>query len=185
MRTVEAGDDYGALREVLERRLTRANEKNWELPDLMVIDGGRAQLQVALHAVSRAIHADTTRMTIISLAKQHGADGPPERVFLAGRKDPITLTPGAREWSLLIRLRDEAHRFANRARLQRSEKKYASQLSGIPGLGPRRIARLAQDERIQATMRTMMTVMEEGRYLATVSLISWARSSVLMPNFST
>ncbi len=142
VRTAEAGDDYGALREVIARRLERAGEKNWELPDLMVIDGGRAQLQVALQALSHSIHADTTRLAVIALAKQHGADGPPERVFLAGRKDPIPLSSGMREWNLLIRLRDEAHRFANRARLQRSKKSYESILSGVPGLGPRRIARL-------------------------------------------
>lgn len=144
VRTAEAGDDYGALREVLARRIKRVGEPNWDLPDLMVIDGGRAQLQVALHAISRSIHADTSRMVVIALAKQHDVDGPPERVFLAGRKDPIVLVPEAREWSLLIRLRDEAHRFANRARRQRSEKKYTSQLSQISGLGTRRIARLMQ-----------------------------------------
>jgi excinuclease ABC subunit C len=63
-------------------------------------------------------------------------------VFLAGQKDPIPITPAARELRLLIRLRDEAHRFANRARVKRQEKVFSSRLSEVPGLGPKRVAAL-------------------------------------------
>jgi len=145
VRDVAPGDDYGALREVMVRRLEHAAEKNWELPDLMVIDGGRGQLR-AITQIFTEICAQTgpdlSAVKVISLAKQHGSEGPPERVFLSGVKEPLPILPGAREMFILVRLRDEAHRFANRARTKRQEKTFSSRLSEIPGLGPKRVTAL-------------------------------------------
>jgi excinuclease ABC subunit C len=145
VRDVAPGDDYGALREVMARRIEHAGEKNWELPDLMVIDGGRGQLRAItgiLTEVGGKNGVDLSGQKVISLAKQHEADGPPERVFLPGVKEPLPILPGARDMMILVRLRDEAHRFANRARVKRQEKTFSSKLSEVPGLGPKRVQTL-------------------------------------------
>ncbi|PKN47587.1 MAG: excinuclease ABC subunit C, partial [Deltaproteobacteria bacterium HGW-Deltaproteobacteria-17] len=148
VRDVAPGDDYGALREVMARRIEHAAEKNWELPDLMVIDGGRGQLRAITQILSELQAGrdqgapDMSGVKVISLAKQHGSEGPPERVFLPGVKEPLPILPGAREMFILVRLRDEAHRFANRARTKRQEKTFSSRLSEVPGLGPKRVQAL-------------------------------------------
>ncbi|PKN27335.1 MAG: excinuclease ABC subunit C [Deltaproteobacteria bacterium HGW-Deltaproteobacteria-22] len=159
VRDVAPGDDYGALREVMARRLEHVAEKNWELPDLMVIDGGRGQLRAITQILSdlqsqigsdlqsqigsgEKNGLDLSGVKVISLAKQHGSDGPPERVFLPGVKEPLPILPGSREMFILVRLRDEAHRFANRARTRRQEKTFSSRLSEVPGLGPKRVTTL-------------------------------------------
>lgn len=169
VRDVAPGDDYGALREVLARRLARAGEAGWELPDLMVIDGGRGQLRAVtgildLAASSAGLSID--RLRVVSLAKQHDADGPPERVFLAGQKEPIPITPAHRELGLLVRIRDEAHRFANRARVKRQEKVFSSKLSEVPGLGEKRVTALLRAfgsvERVRAA--TPEALAKAGRF---------------------
>ena len=169
VRDVAPGDDYGALREVLARRLARAGEEGWELPDLMVIDGGRGQLRAVTGILDQAAATaglSLERLRVVSLAKQHGSDGPPERVFLAGQKDPLPITPAARELRLLIRLRDEAHRFANRARVKRQEKVFSSKLSEVPGLGEKRVTALLRTfgsvERVRAA--TPEELAKAGRF---------------------
>ncbi|MBU1069454.1 excinuclease ABC subunit UvrC [Myxococcota bacterium] len=145
VRDVAPGDDYGALREVMARRLEHAAEKNWELPELMVIDGGRGQLRAITQIFTElgdGTGLDLSAVKVISLAKQHGSEGPPERVFLPGVKEPLPILPGSREMFILVRLRDEAHRFANRARTRRQEKTFSSRLSEVPGLGPKRVTAL-------------------------------------------
>jgi excinuclease ABC subunit C len=169
VRDVAPGDDYGALREVLARRLARAGEAGWELPDLMVIDGGRGQLRAVtgiLDQVAGPAGLSLERLRVVSLAKQHAAAGPPERVFLAGQKDPIPITPAARELGLLVRMRDEAHRFANRARVKRQEKVFSSKLSEVPGLGEKRVTALLRAfgsvERVRAA--TPEELAKAGRF---------------------
>jgi excinuclease ABC subunit C len=143
IKTVEAADDYAAMREVVLRSLRR--EVGEGLPDLIVVDGGRAQLAAAQQAAAEAGLHD---LDLVALAKERdvGEPGPlgrrrrvPERVFVPGREAPVMLSSDLPELLLLVRLRDEAHRFAiTYQRLLRHRRRLRSELDGIPGVGEER-----------------------------------------------
>ncbi len=134
-------DDFGAMYEVLSRRFARGMAEN-DLPDLVVIDGGKGQLNVA-RAVFRDLGIEG--VDLISLAKSRfegddqRSDRSPERVFLPAAKDPLVLPQSSAELLLLARIRDEAHRFAvSFHRERRKRTKLESELEAIPGVGPKR-----------------------------------------------
>ncbi|HPQ42795.1 MAG TPA: excinuclease ABC subunit UvrC [Syntrophales bacterium] len=141
IRTKEDADDYGMMREVLERRYGTKTD----LPDLIVVDGGKGQLGVAL-SVLRGLGLE--EVDIIGLAKEahmfQGKGFPRvskdrDRVYLQNRKNPLYLTKHPRALLLLQRIRDEAHRFA--VTYHRSVKKkrdFKSVLDDIPGIGTAR-----------------------------------------------
>jgi len=142
IRSVEGQDDFASLYEVLKRRLERAVREN-EHPDLWVIDGGKGQLNVALTVLKEFNLSD--QIDAIGLAKQHVLnDGrqatvvkSDERVFLPNRKDPIVLPRNSTALFLLVRIRDEAHRFAityNRELRRRA--RLRSVLDDVEGIGP-------------------------------------------------
>jgi excinuclease ABC subunit C len=144
IKTLEAQDDFASMHEVISRRLKRGQEEG-DLPDLLVIDGGKGQLASALAA---AKDLGVEGVDIISLAKSrdlevHDRDEEsnrsPERVFIPHRKDPIVLRQNSAELYLLARLRDEAHRFAITFQ-QKSMRKgnFHSVLEDIPGVGDTR-----------------------------------------------
>lgn len=134
-------DDFKSMYEVLSRRLRRGQEEG-DLPDLMVIDGGKGQLGVAKAAMT---DLGIGELDVIGLAKSRvvGADEStqatersPERVFLLGAKDPIVLRQNSAELLLLARIRDEAHRFAiTFHRELRRRSTLRSGLEDIPGIG--------------------------------------------------
>lgn len=150
VRAADPGDDFGALAEVLGRRLARGIEDG-DLPDLLVIDGGKGQL-----ARVRAVMAElnVVDIDVIGLAKARrrrpapGAGGgtgggaatrTDERVFKADRDLPIVLRQDSAENHFLVRIRDEAHRFANTYQRQLKRRSLTrSQLESIPGVGPKR-----------------------------------------------
>jgi excinuclease ABC subunit C len=109
---------------------------DWELPDLFVVDGGRGQLAVALAAAHDLGIFD---LAIVGLAKERETplgEKIVDRVYLPGQKNPIALRPNSPELFLLARARDEAHRFANRGRLQAGKQRtLGSELDGIKGIG--------------------------------------------------
>lgn len=142
VRTVAGQDDFASLFEVLRRRLSRA-QRDGEFPDLWVIDGGKGQLNVALEVLREAGRLD--QIEVVSLAKQHVLNlarerevvKSEERVFLPNRKDPIVLPKNSTALFLLVRIRDEAHRFAityNRELRRRARMR--SVLDDIEGVGP-------------------------------------------------
>ncbi|KFA90183.1 excinuclease ABC subunit UvrC [Archangium violaceum] len=144
IKTLETQDDFASMHEVISRRLERGQEEG-DLPDLLVIDGGKGQLASALAA---AKDLGVEGVDIISLAKSrdlevHDRDEEsarsPERVFIPHRKDPIVLRQNSAELYLLARLRDEAHRFAITFQ-QKSMRKgnFHSVLEEIPGVGETR-----------------------------------------------
>ncbi|WPB80656.1 excinuclease ABC subunit UvrC [Archangium violaceum] len=144
IKTLETQDDFASMHEVISRRLKRGQEEG-DLPDLLVIDGGKGQLASALAA---AKDLGVEGVDIISLAKSrdlevHDRDEEsarsPERVFIPHRKDPIVLRQNSAELYLLARLRDEAHRFAITFQ-QKSMRKgnFHSVLEDIPGVGETR-----------------------------------------------
>ncbi len=144
IKTVEGADDFAMMAEVLRRRLLRlkaAGEKEPRAPgarpdsfalkpDLILIDGGKGQLNAARQVMAEL---GITDIALASLAKEH------EEVFVPDRPDPVPLPPNSQGAFLLQRLRDEAHRFAvayHRTIRQRTG--LASSLDRIPGIGPRR-----------------------------------------------
>jgi excinuclease ABC subunit C len=123
------------LQEVLNRRFTHSskavgNADMWAiLPDLVLIDGGKGQLNAALAVIKEA----GNNMPVASLAKEN------EDIFLPGRKDPVRLLRTSPGLQLLQRLRDEAHRFAvGYFTTVHRRKTFTSALDSIPGIGPRR-----------------------------------------------
>jgi excinuclease ABC subunit C len=128
IRTVEGADDFASLREVLTRRFARALEEGSVLPDLVLIDGGRGQLNVGL-TVLQELGLDY--LPVASLAKQA------EEVYLGDRLHPLSLDPTSPALHTLQKVRDEAHRFAiTYHKKLRSRRTIQSVLDGIPGVGP-------------------------------------------------
>ena len=139
-------DDYAAMQEVLRRRFRRAVEPPsddpgrkarigdalWTMmPDLVLLDGGRGQLNVGLAVLGEYSLQDT--VPIVALAKER------EVVFLPGRDEPLQLPSRSAGFYLVQRIRDEAHRFAvSSHRRSRRQAALASELEEIPGIGPRR-----------------------------------------------
>ena len=144
IRTVQGADDYASMREVLERRFRRwevahseemlgtRDIKGWgKLPDLLLVDGGKGQLNVALD-VLRHFDLDS-EVPVAGLAKRR------EELFVPGRPKPIRLPRRSPGLYLVQRVRDEAHRFAiTYHRKRRRRTGIASQLDSVPGIGPTR-----------------------------------------------
>ena len=131
---VTPGDDYGALRQALERRYTRVRAGEIAAPDVLFIDGGRGQVN-EVHAVLADLGFGTLRL--IGVAK--GADRRPgqERLHVFGEDAPRILDPASPALRLVQRIRDEAHRFAITGhRRQRARRYNESVLETVPGLGP-------------------------------------------------
>jgi excinuclease ABC subunit C len=128
IRTVAGADDFGSLREVLSRRFGRALEQGTVLPDLVLIDGGRGQLNVGL-GVLQELGLDW--IPVASLAKQQ------EEVYVGESAQPLALDPTSPALHTLQKIRDEAHRFAiTYHKKLRGRRTIQSVLDGIPGVGP-------------------------------------------------
>ena len=143
LREAAPGDDYGAMREVLQRRLSRLESE--PAPDLLLLDGGKGQLNAA-RAVAADLGVESIPMAAIAKARDDTSTRPRvlrhggtkrERVFLMGVKDP--LQPAADDPALLLlqRVRDESHRFAIRYHRElRRKLGMRSILDELPGIGP-------------------------------------------------
>ena len=128
IKAVVGADDYAMLEEVLGRRFARAPES--PLPDLILVDGGRGQLNVALKVARGLGHRD---LPIIALAKEE------EVIHHPSRPVPIALPEGSRARHLLQQFRDEAHRFAiTYHKRLRAKQGLHSILEEIPGVGEKR-----------------------------------------------
>lgn len=132
IKTVEGPNDFASIQEMLRRRLQRAKEgdgKFADLPDLIVIDGGKGQLSAAME-VERELCVE---IPTIGLAKRY------EEVFLPGRSESLLLPRNSQALFLLQRIRDEAHRFGlTFHRSLRSKRQTRSALDEIPGIGEKR-----------------------------------------------
>ena len=123
-----APDDFASMREVVGRRYKRLLEEGKDLPELVLIDGGRGQLGAAVAALEEL---GLGEQPVASLAKRE------ELIFLRGREDAIALPRSSPVLQLVQRVRDEAHRFAIGFHRQvRSRRTIASALDLIPGIGP-------------------------------------------------
>jgi excinuclease ABC subunit C len=173
LRGAHAGDDYGAIAEVLRRRFERAKagEAGWEPPDLLVIDGGRGQLARALAVLEELGFKE---QETVSIAKERAGveSAPCDRVFVPGRANPLPLKPETAALHLLAMARDEAHRLANSFQAKRHRKStIRSALDDIPGVGPalrkRLLAQLGSMARIRgASEEELAAVPGVGEKLA-------------------
>ena len=121
-------DDFKSMAEIMERRY--GNETDWPMPDLIIIDGGKGQLNASIPLI-RAV--GVTDVPVISLAKRI------EEVFVEGQSDSIILSHHSPELQLLQQIRDEAHRFAiTYHRKLRGKRNLESVLDHIDGIGPKR-----------------------------------------------
>jgi len=135
IKTVEGMDDYAMLYEVLVRRLHRNKKEEGDLPDLILIDGGKGQLNVALEVLKEL---KIEGVDALSIAKKRKPKEE-EKVFLPNKKEAIPLRGSSPASLLLQRVRDEAHRFAiaYHTRL-RNKAGLSSLLAEIPGIGAER-----------------------------------------------
>ena len=142
IRTVSGPDDFASHQEVLRRRFRawkagdegEAEARNWAMPDLVIVDGGRGQVSAAETVLSELGLHD---LPLAGLAKER------EELFLPRQREPILLSATSPALYLVQRIRDEAHRFA--ITYHRDLRRRASVRSGfddLPGIGPRRRAAL-------------------------------------------
>ena len=136
VKTVSGIDDFAAMREVVFRRYKRVKEEQGSLPDLVLIDGGKGQLSMAVSAL-RELGLDY--IPIVGLAKKL------EEVFMPGNPDAQTIHKQSPGLILLRRIRDEAHRFAITFQRQKRNKQMVhSMFREIPGIGKKRLEKLLQ-----------------------------------------
>lgn len=129
LRTTEGKpDDFKSMAEIMERRYGK--ETDWPMPDLIIIDGGKGQLNASIPLIRQV---GVTDVPVISLAKRI------EEVFVEGQSESIILSHHSPELQLLQQIRDEAHRFAiTFHRKLRGKRNLASILDHIKGIGPKR-----------------------------------------------
>jgi excinuclease ABC subunit C len=136
------GDDYYAMREALTRRYSKLAEGEGKLPDLLLIDGGRGQLNVALQVLNEL---GLGQVAMLGVAKGEERKPGLEQLILPDEKEPLRLPPNHPALHLIQEVRDEAHRFAITGhRAKRAKKRTASSLEEIPGIGPKRRQHLLQ-----------------------------------------
>jgi excinuclease ABC subunit C len=142
IRRVDGQDDFASMREVLLRRYTRAIAED-DLPDLVLIDGGKGQLGVATAVLKDLGVEDLDAAGIAKARAQENGVHSPERFFVPGRSNPILLPQQSPVVLLLARIRDEAHRFAiTYHRKRRTKSTVRTALTDIPGVGPARARKL-------------------------------------------
>ncbi|MBC8278843.1 MAG: excinuclease ABC subunit C [FCB group bacterium] len=136
IRTVEGIDDFASMAEVVKRRYKRVLDEDGEMPDLILIDGGKGQLSSALKSLR---DLDITDQPIIGLAKKL------EEIFTPFDPEPVNLKKTSSALKLLQQVRDEAHRVAvTHHRKRRTRYNFASTLDNIPGVGEKRKETLLQ-----------------------------------------
>lgn len=129
IRTVVGIDDFASMREVVFRRYKRLKESNDSLPNLVIIDGGKGQLNAALESI-RSLGLEN-EMTLVGLAKQQ------EELFFSGDQESVRLDWNSEGLKLIRQIRDEVHRFGiTHHRNKRSRSALHSELSEISGIGP-------------------------------------------------
>ncbi len=149
---VERGDDYGALRQALLRRYRRRKAEESALPELLLIDGGKGQLE---QAISVLAELELELPAVAAVAKGADRRAGQERIFLAGHGAASILPPDSKALHVIQRARDEAHRFAiSGHRRKRARSRQTSMLEAVAGLGPaRRRALLRHFGGLQGVLR--------------------------------
>ncbi|WP_411347877.1 excinuclease ABC subunit UvrC [Paenibacillus sp. WLX2291] len=134
VRTVEGSDDYGTMREVIRRRYERVLKENLEMPDLIVVDGGKGQISSAIEVLENELGLFIPVCGLVKDAKHRTA-----QLMIGDPPEAVKLARDSQEFYLLQRIQDEVHRFAiTFHREQRAKSMVVSQLDSIPGIGEKR-----------------------------------------------
>ncbi len=168
IKTVEGANDFASMKEVLHRRYTRLMAEGEELPQMVVVDGGKGQLSVAVEAFEemgiRGIVA------LVGIAKRL------EEIYFPGDSVPLYIDKKSESLRVIQAMRDEAHRFGiTHHRNRRSKSQISSELSAIPGIGPqtittllrqfksvRRLKEVSEDEMAQVVGKAKARLIVEG-----------------------
>lgn len=163
----ETPDDYAMMREVLERRLEKGIQQE-NLPDMLLLDGGKGQLNIGVDVLDRLDLL--TRIDLVAIAKEKQDQG--EKLFRPGRKNPILLPAHSPALLYLMSIRDEAHRFGiTFHRKLRNKTTLGSQLDRLKGVGVQRkknlLKQLGSFTKIKgATIEELASVPGIGKELA-------------------
>lgn len=137
IRTVEGPDDFASMKEVLTRRYTRLMEEGQELPQLVIVDGGKGQLSAAVEAFDAM--GLRGKVALVGIAKRL------EEIYFPGDSVPLYIDKNSESLRVVQQLRDEAHRFGiTHHRDRRSRAALVSELDGIKGIGPKTAQALLQ-----------------------------------------
>ena len=130
IKTVEGADDFATMREVVTRRYSRLEQEGEELPQLLIVDGGKGQVTAALEALEAiGMHG---KIAVVGIAKRLN------EIYFPGDSVPLFIDKNSETLHVIQRLRDEAHRFAiTFHRKQRSKGQLHSALDDVPGIGPK------------------------------------------------
>lgn len=138
IKTVTGADDFASMKEIVKRRYTKVKKEKLQVPDLILIDGGKGQLNAALEVLDEIEFRDACN--VAGLAKRL------EEVFLPGKFDPIMIPKTSSALKLLQRARDEAHRFAiTYHRQKRSKRTLKTELTEIDGVGDKTAQKLLKE----------------------------------------
>lgn len=133
---VAAGDDYAAMQQALTRRLKRVKSGEAVAPDILIVDGGKGQLNMAREVFKEL---DISNIILLGVAKGTTRKAGLESLFLETADNPLDLDPASPALHLIQHIRDESHRFAIAGhRAQRDKARRTSTLQDIPGIGPKR-----------------------------------------------
>jgi len=139
---VQPGDDYGAMRQVLGRRYEKVSRGEGVIPDLILIDGGKGQLNVAREVLGELGLSD---ISLVGVAKGPERKAGMEELIISGRPDVLRLPSDSPALHLIQQIRDEAHRFAITGhRAKRGKARTTSTLEDIPGVGSKRRRQLLE-----------------------------------------
>jgi excinuclease ABC subunit C len=142
IKTVEGPNDFASMEEVIYRRYSRLIQEGAQLPDLIIVDGGKGQLSAALSSLDKLSLRE--KIAIVGIAKRL------EEIYVPGDSVPLYLDKNSRSLRLIQRLRNEAHRFGiTFHRKKRETALFESELDVIPGIGP------ATREKIQLKVRDL------------------------------
>ncbi|HZV13090.1 MAG TPA: excinuclease ABC subunit UvrC [Candidatus Kapabacteria bacterium] len=155
IKTVEGVDDFASMKEVLRRRYTRAIAEDQDMPDLIMVDGGKGQLSSAVEVLNDLKLED---IPVIGLAKRL------EEVFIPQMSDALGIPKTSSSIHLLQRVRDEAHRFAiTFHRHLRDARTLHTELLDIPGIGPKTVKMLIDKfESVRGVKEASMESLEEA-----------------------
>jgi len=172
IKTVALQDDYACMKEALERRFKK-NNQNTELPELLIVDGGKGQLNIAVNVLEKLNLANA--FDVIGIAKKDiQKKEPQDKIYKPGRVNPVNFGMDIELLYFLQRIRDEAHRYAiSFHRQKRSKTALRSDLDTIPGIGKKRKAVLLKTfpsvrKLAQASVDEIAAVPGINRKIATI-----------------
>lgn len=138
IKTVTGADDFASMKEIVKRRYSRVKKEELQPPDLILIDGGKGQLNAAIEALKEIDFLEECE--VAGLAKRL------EEVFLPGKLDPVMIPKSSSALKLLQRARDEAHRFAiTYHRQKRSKRTLKTELTEIEGIGDKMARKMLKE----------------------------------------